>query len=141
MKGELEMLKSRRWVLGLVVAGLLLVPALGNCAAGHVALADEQAGMQFSPLHGSADASRLVSFWGFDDGEILDITFTAPDGSQATVAGNPVWYSSAQDDGTGVFGFYPSDWLSPLLNGKWTVNVTGESGGATFTTYFFVGDE
>lgn len=134
------MLKSRRWALGFVAAALLLVPALGHHAAGHVALADGQAGMEFSPQYGDANTSRLVSFWGFDEGEVLDITFTAPDGSQATAAGNSVWYSSAQDDGTGVFAFYPSLWLSPLTNGKWTVNVTGESSGTTFSTDFYVGD-
>lgn len=134
------MLTSRRWVLGLLVAALLLVPALGKRMGGHVAQADSQAGMQFSPLHGSADESRLVSFWGFDEGEVLDVTFMAPDGSQAVLGGYDIWHPSAQDDGTGVFAFDPSSWSTSLANGEWTVNVVGESSGTSFSTDFYVGD-
>jgi hypothetical protein len=134
------MLNRRRWFLALAVAALLLVPAMGGrLKPNHTAHADGlAAGMQFDPLVGSADTSRLVSFWGFADGEILDVTYTAPDGSQATVAGGSVWYSSAQDDGTGVFAFYPSRWLSPLASGVWRVQVVGETSGTKIFTDFTI---
>ena len=94
----------------------------------------------FTPLYGQANTQRLVQFSGFAADESVDLSFTDPHGNAVTVSGYSTWLASAQDDGTGAFFFRPSDWLDSIDHGLWSVQITGESSGATATTAFWIGD-
>ncbi len=125
-----------RWTVAALV--LIEVAALGHTAAGvPSARAQVAAAVGFDPASGAASTLRIVSFSGFGSGEVLDFTFTDPNGMAAQVGDVDTWYAVAFGDGTGAFEFTPADWLSPLSYGTWTVTITGESSGtqtsATFT--------
>jgi hypothetical protein len=119
----------------LVLAAFIAGPAARNP---HRASAASGAQLQFSPSDGSAEVLRLVSFAGFADNEVLDLTFFDPSGNQAAVGHGTVFYASTEDDGTGAFPFRPADWFSAPQNGWWTVQVVGETSGYTATAYFHI---
>ena len=87
--------------------------------------------------------SYTVSYSGFGDDEALDFTFTAPNGTQAQVNGQSIFYASTEDDGSGTFPFSTTLYnLSPSSSGTWTVHVVGETSGLTAsTTFTWYGDD
>jgi hypothetical protein len=132
--------RSRR-LLPLAIAPLLVLGAVP--AATHhaptAAHAQVLGTFSFTPLYGDASTQRLVQFSGFDADEAVDLTFTNPSGQAVTVSGYTTWLASAQDDGTGAFFFRPSDWLDSVDQGSWSVQITGQTSGATATTVFWIG--
>jgi hypothetical protein len=117
------------WLLSLVLPLLL---------AGPPARASGPS-LQFTAQYDAGAADYRVSFSGFGNDETLTLTFVAPDGSQAQVGDDTVFWASSQDDGSGVFDFRPADWLSPLEAGRWTVTAVGQQSGLSASATFWLG--
>jgi hypothetical protein len=135
----------RHYHRGLAVLTLLLSVLLA--LSGRLVQADGGAQLSFTLPHsasgwngdngnGAASATWLVSFQGFGNDEVLELSFTAPDGTQAAVGDDVVFTASSQDDGTGVFNFVPAAWLSPLEAGSWQVTAVGQQSGRSASTSF-----
>jgi hypothetical protein len=130
----------RRLRIPTLVALVTIGLALAGPAAHHTRFASADAGgaLAFAPATGAASLSRTVSFAGFADNEVIDITFYDPSGAQAAVGGDTTFYASAEADGTGAFSFRPSDWLADPQSGSWTVQAVGETSGVTATASFAI---
>jgi hypothetical protein len=131
-------MKTRLLLVSVIVAGLFLVGARVTGTSVGVARAQVGPGVAFSPAGGAADAQRVVEFANFGSDETIVLRFTDANGVTAAVGNLDAFYAVTQDDGSGTFGFVPSQWLTPLSRGMWTVQVTGASSGLVATTSFTI---
>jgi hypothetical protein len=135
------MRRRNRWLLVLVaLSGMALMAAFGSHLPGPTLVhGDSGPWLSFAPAQGAGDDVRQITFAGFAGDEVLDLTFFAPDGSQALVGGGTTWYVAPQPDGSGgPASFRPSDWPSSDQPGTWTVNIVGENTGVTLTATFVI---
>jgi hypothetical protein len=128
----------RRTLLSLAAVLLLTAASLASRRAAPAAAAT--AWLSITPTYGSASQLRTFSYAGFASNETLDFTFYDPSGTQVLVGQGTIYYASSEDDGTGVFPFRASDWLSTLQGGWWSAQVVGETSGLTGTLWFHLND-